>query len=90
MACVSQVEEGSGRPVEAITMTFRISRSPKYERGQKYCTRCLIVHPAEYRSTQCVACAHALRMGPRASRDRRRLRQLGILIHRYVDVSPED
>jgi hypothetical protein len=30
-----------------------------------------------------------LRRGPRASRDRRRLRQLGILIHQYVDV-PED
>jgi uncharacterized paraquat-inducible protein A len=91
MACVSQAERVSEGPVEAIVMTFRISRSPKYERGEKYCPRCRIVHPPEYRSTKCVSCAHTLRSGPRASRDRERLRQLGVLSNRYVDADiPED
>ncbi len=45
----------------AITMQFIFSNKPCFRHGEKYCSRCGLIHPPEYRPKRCIICNCTLR-----------------------------
>jgi hypothetical protein len=49
---------------KTFSVTFYRGASPNFEKGDKYCPRCELVHPVEYAPMRCVLCDSPLLFGP--------------------------
>ena len=61
-----------------FTLRFRIDGKPIYKIGEKYCSRCRIVHPTDYPGDWCFFCHNNLRKKARETRLRKRARMVRV------------
>jgi uncharacterized protein YbaR (Trm112 family) len=73
-----------------FSLTFYRGGRPNFEKGDKYCPRCELVHPIEYAPAWCVLCNSPLVFNPRKTSAPEELRHWRQAMKEDGDADPDE